>query len=78
MAAPATVIPLRANGKTVEVRLSAPELPEPMRLYGLTVLAFLLHVPAGIGGDRYCARCPELWPREHLRLAFRLREAFQP
>jgi hypothetical protein len=48
--------------------------PETARLYGLTVLAFLLHTPTRFG--RRCVRCATAWPCEHLRLAYRLREGF--
>jgi hypothetical protein len=49
-------------------------LPEPAQLYGLTVLAFLLHTPTRF--IRRCVRCGTAWPCDHLRLAYRLREAF--
>ncbi|MFC5109231.1 hypothetical protein [Kibdelosporangium philippinense] len=48
-------------------------LPEPSQLYGLIVLAFLLHKPTRA---QRCVRCGTRWPCEHLRLAYRLREAF--
>lgn len=51
-----------------------PPLPEPAQLYGLTVLAFLLHVPAPF--VQLCLRCGTDWPCEHVRLAYRLREGF--
>ena len=76
MAALAAVIPLRAKDKAVKAPPSEPELHKPVQLYGLTVLAFLLHVPVDIGDEAYCTRCPEPWPCDHLRLAFRLGEAF--
>jgi hypothetical protein len=48
--------------------------PEPVQLYGLTVLAFLLHTPTRLG--QRCVRCGVAWPCDHLRLAYRLLEGF--
>jgi hypothetical protein len=61
-----------ALGPVPEVRM-----PEPAKLYGLIVLAFMLHVPAVERGEpEQCSNCAQAWPCEHLRLAFRLRESF--
>ncbi|MCE7006587.1 hypothetical protein LWC34_27705 [Kibdelosporangium philippinense] len=51
-------------------------LPEPAQLYGLVVLAFLLHTPTRAVGRQWCVRCSVDWPCDHLRLAYRLREGF--
>jgi hypothetical protein len=68
------VIPLRRN-TTLDDELFVDEsFPEPARLYGLTVLAFLLHTPTR--SRCRCVRCGVPWPCEHLRLAYRLREGF--
>jgi hypothetical protein len=58
------------------VRLEDAPLPEPAQLYGLTVLAFLLHTPTSGRARQWCVRCGVVWPCDHLRLAYRLREGF--
>jgi hypothetical protein len=63
---------LCSNESLTSELVATPALPEPIRLYGLTVLAFLLHVDE----DGICSQCHDLWPCDHLRLAYRLREAF--
>jgi hypothetical protein len=63
------------DGLSVAVPGDAP-LPEPVQLYGLTVLAFLLHTPTPGVRRRRCVRCETRWPCDHLRLAYRLREGF--
>ncbi|HEY0689098.1 MAG TPA: hypothetical protein VGD71_08650 [Kribbella sp.] len=68
----ADVIPLRSKQERVVPTVSEPPLPEPTQLYGLTVLAFLLHVDH----DGICPQCRAPWPCDHLRLAYRLREGF--
>jgi hypothetical protein len=69
------VIPLWANATSMSrTSYEDEELPEPAALYGLTVLAFLLHTPSELG--RFCVRCRTAWPCDHLRLAYRLREGF--
>jgi hypothetical protein len=79
------VIPLRPN-ETMNNPLTSPAatsfepsvvdapLPEPVQLYGLTVLAFLLHTPTKFVCR--CIRCGTAWPCDHLKLAYRLREGF--
>jgi hypothetical protein len=62
----APVIPLRPD------RMTEPVIPQPARLYCLTVLAFLLHKP----GAGECVRCGQPWPCQQARLAYRLREGF--
>lgn len=47
--------------------------PEPVRLYHLITLAFLLHTPSA---DRACSCCGRTWPCQQVRLAYRLREGF--
>lgn len=69
----ATVIPLRHKRMTTA---EVPPLPEPVQLYGLTVLAFLLHVPRECQDGEVCRQCHDLWPCAQVRLAFRNREAF--
>ncbi|MEV6238676.1 hypothetical protein [Lentzea sp. NPDC051838] len=76
MTALAAVITLHPRQKDSSAEPAEPDLPEPVQLYGLTVLAFLLHVPKQVGDKEVCARCPEPWPCAHLRLAYRLREGF--
>jgi hypothetical protein len=58
------------------VKLEDAPLPEPVQLYGLTVLAFLLHTPTPGRAWQGCVRCGVVWPCDHLRLAYRLREGF--
>ncbi|WP_158840549.1 hypothetical protein [Saccharothrix deserti] len=69
----AAVIPLSGRDVLAE-NVTAPDadVPEPATLYYLTVIAFLLHTNV----DGSCPRCREVWPCDHLRLAYRLREAF--
>jgi hypothetical protein len=62
---------LQATPLTESVRIDT-SLPEPTRLYGLVVLAFLLHTPSRF--IRRCVRCGTAWPCDQLRLAFRIRE----
>jgi hypothetical protein len=66
----------QTNGSIGEATTSLVDdpLPEPAMLYGLTVLAFLLHKPAQL--ICRCVRCGTPWPCDHLRLAYRLREGF--
>jgi hypothetical protein len=68
---PANVIlfPARAWQPTADA-----ETPGPAQLYHLTVLAFLLHTPAG--EPQLCASCGQQWPCDHVCLAYRLREGF--
>ena len=68
----AAVIPLQGKDILGESAVSTADVPEPATLYYLTVIAFLLHVDV----DGACPRCREPWPCDHLRLAYRLREAF--
>jgi hypothetical protein len=68
------VIPLRRAEVVEEASLVDEPLPEPAMLYGLTVLAFLLHTPTKF--VRRCVRCGTAWPCDHLKLAYRLREGF--
>jgi hypothetical protein len=63
-----------AAASSIEPLLTDAPLPEPVQLYGLTVLAFLLHTPTP--GICRCVRCGTAWPCDHLRLAYRLREGF--
>jgi hypothetical protein len=73
--ASSNIIPLWANKKsTSDASHEDDSLPEPASLYGLIVLAFLFHTPTERG--RFCVRCCTPWPCDHLRLAYRLREAF--
>lgn len=65
-----------AGGALAAARLDDAPLPEPVQLYGLTVLAFLLHIPTPGVTRRWCGRCGVAWPCDHLRLAYRLREGF--
>ncbi|WP_084429519.1 hypothetical protein [Kibdelosporangium aridum] len=59
---------------SLEPSMNDAPLPQPVQLYGLTVLAFLLHTPTR--GLQRCVRCGTAWPCDHLRLAYRLREGF--
>lgn len=68
----ADVIPLRGRQERVDAPVAEPPLPEPAQLYGLIVLAFLLHLDC----EGLCAQCRTPWPCGHLRLAYRLREGF--
>lgn len=75
---PNNVIPLRAKDIVHDDRVgldpgSAPP-PEPVQLYHLIVLTFLLHVPTC--SPEVCACCDRAWPCSQVRLAFRLREGF--
>lgn len=70
----APVIPLPGIHANRLATVSGPASPEPVALYGLTMLAMLLHKPTG--QPQMCLRCKEKWPCEHLRLAYRLREGF--
>lgn len=72
MTALAAVIPLHGKETRAERAQEDTAPPEPVQLYGLICLAFFLHVDQ----DGRCARCPEPWPCDHLRLAYRLREGF--
>jgi len=65
------VAELRATTRTVAV--DAAPAPEPVRLYHLITLAFLLHIPLP---DEDCACCDAPWPCPQVRLAYRLREGF--
>jgi hypothetical protein len=53
-----------------------PDFPEPAQLYGLCVLAFLLHVPSERAGLGWCVRCRQAWPCDHLRHAASLLDGF--
>lgn len=64
----APVIPLPGIANRLAAA-SGPSIPEPVALYGLTVLAMLLHTPTG--QPQMCLRCKQKWPCEHLRLAYR-------
>jgi hypothetical protein len=68
------VIPLHRSESIEEPSLVDAPSPEPTQLYGLTVLAFLLHPPTRFIRRR--VRCATAWPCDHLRLAFHLREGF--
>lgn len=68
----ATVIPLRSKHFVGSPNPASAETPEPAALYGLTVIAFCLHT--NVGG--MCPRCRVVWPCDHVRLAYRLREGF--
>jgi hypothetical protein len=74
MSALANVIPMKSYQKNRLVPPSDPESPEPVALYSLIVLAFVLHVPVTAGG--ICGQCGQAWPCPQVRLAFRLREGF--
>jgi hypothetical protein len=52
----------------------APPIPEPVQLYCLVSLAFVLHIP--YRNADICIQCHTPWPCDHVRLAFRLREGF--
>jgi hypothetical protein len=64
------VVPLRST-RTVAVDATPP--PEPVRLYHLITLAFLVHAPLP---DQSCSSCGAAWPCPQVRLAYRLREGF--
>ncbi|MEV1116143.1 hypothetical protein AB0I91_13810 [Actinosynnema sp. NPDC049800] len=66
------MIPLQGKDILGESAASTADVPEPATLYYLTVIAFLLHIDV----DGSCPRCREVWPCNHLRRAYRLREAF--
>lgn len=68
----AAVIPLQDRNILGESAAPTADVPEPATLYYLTVIAFLLHVDV----EGSCPRCRAAWPCDHLRLAYRLREAF--
>jgi hypothetical protein len=68
------VFSLYGDGTDVDTSSVDKALPEPAGLYGLTILAFLLHTPTRV--RQRCVRCETAWPCEHLRLAYRLREGF--
>lgn len=68
----AAVIPLRSRAKPGAHAPVGAKIPEPVTLYCLTVIAFLLHV----NKDGQCPQCREAWPCKHVRLAYRLREGF--
>jgi len=68
---PSNVIPLRPKGFVPAVAVTS--TPEPVQLYHLIVLAFLLHVPEP---DGWCQTCGHDWPCQQVRLAYRLREGF--
>ncbi len=56
-----------------------PSVTEPAQLYGLACLAFVLHLPepdVSNGTTPSCVQCGQDWPCPHLRLAYRIREAF--
>ncbi|MEA5358749.1 hypothetical protein VA596_04315 [Amycolatopsis sp., V23-08] len=58
-------------------RLSATlteRIPEPVQLYSLITLTFVLHEPNPATGT--CACCETAWPCEIVRHAYRLREGF--
>jgi hypothetical protein len=68
------VIPLWANETSTDNPSHEDDpFPEPAQLYGLSVLAFLLHTPTR---RERCIRCYSAWPCDHLRLAYRLLEGF--
>jgi hypothetical protein len=70
-----SVIPLWTNETSTKLTSHEDDpIPEPAQLYGLTVLAFLLHKPMPF--MPVCVRCRTVWPCDHLRLAYRLREGF--
>jgi hypothetical protein len=74
MSAAANVIPLKLYQKNRLVQPTDPQSPEPVALYALVVLAFVLHTPMTDGGP--CNRCGLDWPCPQVRLAYRLREGF--
>lgn len=67
---PSNVIQLRP--KAFVDAADAPT-PEPATLYGLILLAFLLHAP---DTRTRCKTCNRRWPCPQVGLAFRLREGF--
>jgi hypothetical protein len=73
-------IPCQSDEHDVAAAAGEPlSATEPAQLYGLACLAFVLHLPesdrpgAGISS---CVQCGQDWPCPHLRLAYRIREAF--
>lgn len=74
MAALARVIPIKPRQHRRARPAPQPWMPEPVQLYGLIVLTFVLHIPVTAGGT--CGQCGEVWPCTKIRLAYRLREGF--
>lgn len=70
MTALATVIPL--PHKELKSIAPAAASPEPLQLYGLIVIALLLHVPATEQTGAPCIACAQAWPCPQVRLACRL------
>jgi hypothetical protein len=68
-----TVIASRHQQHVTTAGCVAAATPEPIQLYGLTVLAFLLHKPEL--GD-WCVACGQDWPCPQVCLAYRIREGF--
>ncbi|GAA5124068.1 hypothetical protein [Haloechinothrix salitolerans] len=68
----------RGRNALEQANTPEPRLPDPARLYGLVVMAFVFHVPDEHGDAvlTVCRSCREPWPCDQVRLAFRLREAF--
>jgi hypothetical protein len=66
----ATVIPFPHQQPEPTVPPAAP--PEPVQLYGLIVIALLLHVPATQQAGALCRACAQAWPCPQVRLACRL------
>jgi hypothetical protein len=70
MTALVTVIPLPHKELKSIARTAAS--PEPVQLYGLIVIALLLHVPATEQAGELCCVCAQAWPCPQVRLACRL------
>jgi hypothetical protein len=67
------IIPLRYQQHVTTAGCAVAVTPEPAQLYGLTVLAFLLHTPELHG---WCMSCGQDWPCPQVCLAYRIREWF--
>lgn len=74
MSVVARVIPLRRYRKERPAPIVLPGIPEPVELYCLMWLTFVLHIP--YKAANICIQCHTQWPCEEVRLAFRLREGF--
>lgn len=77
---PTQAIPWQSNHTdSVDVAGEPLSAIEPAQLYGLACLAFVLHLPepdTPVRGISSCVQCGQHWPCPHLRLAYRIREAF--
>lgn len=74
MSAVAKVTSLQFYQRDRQMSAVAPPIPEPVQLYCLVSLAFVLHIP--YRNADICIQCHTPWPCDHVRLAFRLREGF--